>query len=75
MIPTPALPGSGSMGIISARMTRAPLCEKSGANVQKISIYVLNRAIKGKKRSAKQNVRSLIFFRPVIRPTEFFIPE
>jgi hypothetical protein len=27
-IPTPALPGSGSVGMISARISKAPHCEK-----------------------------------------------
>ncbi len=35
IFPSPALSGSGSMGMISACMTQAPLCEKSVTNVRK----------------------------------------
>ncbi len=37
-LPTPALPGSGSMGMISARFVKAPLVYNA-AKIEKIKIF------------------------------------
>lgn len=74
--------------ILRERFGKAPLWEGYGQKAIRLSSFGQTLSWKGKniiysiyRRTNKlllnilRNVKSLIFFRPVIRPTEFFIPE